>query len=145
MTKKAVTKVLELKGYARERQEAEVRAAREAVQRQEELLQALERRYRESDNEFCAKREQGCVTLQEIELFCGYLQHLTRQIQRQQAVVAAAAADLALRQRALVEAYQEEKLVTLLHDKIARGEARIADKAEQKRADYGFLTRRDVK
>jgi flagellar export protein FliJ len=145
MTRKAVSRVLELKGFAREQHEAEVAHARRRLLREEEKLRDLERQYRASNDEFQGGHERGGLALAEVELFCAYLRHLTRQIQLQKAVVSSCMTETAIKEQAMLEAYKEEKIVEVLHEKLLLAEIRETSQGEQKEADEHFLARRRVK
>ena len=142
MTRKMVTKVLEWKGFTREQIEAEVKRYRELLRQEEEKLASLERQYRTADGELSEKQCGGTMSAHELETFCTYLRHLMRQIGQQREVVAESAANAASREQAMLTAFQEEKLVEKLRDRIAKDEARATDRIEQRQADYGFLSRR---
>lgn len=140
-----ISKVLELKGFTREQIEAEVRKIREHVNSEQEKFDALERTYKMTCDSFACRQKDNAMPVQEMDLFYEYLKHLTKEMERQKKVVALRQAELDKRQKAVVEAFKEERLVEILHDKIQSAEARAADRMEQKEADSAFLMRKKEK
>jgi len=140
--RKTVSKVLELKGFTKEQLEAEVLKIREKLNSEQQKLAALEQTYAGNCAELTACQQKGTMPVRELNLFYAYLEQLTRQMKQQKMVIAQWQAELAEKQKAMVEAYKEQRLVEILHNKIVKAEVKEADRSEQKEADSNFLTRK---
>lgn len=143
--RKAVSKVLELKGFTREQLELEVKKTKDALDQEQERLAGLEQAFKKTSDEFTAKQEAGGVGVAELELFYEYLLRLCRQLERQKKTVEQRREEWEERKNAMVEAYKEQRLFEILRDKIVREEIREANHGEQKETDERFLTRRTGK
>ncbi len=84
----------------------------------------------------------GAIQATEIELFDTYLKHLAKQIDQQKSVVAVRAAEVDQKQKAMVEAFKEQRLFEKLHDKIVHEQDKEIVAGEQKEADFTFLCRK---
>ena len=142
MTKeKMVSKIVEIKEFNKEQLEAEVKKARERLNAEQVKLDELDREYRKTSADLAGKQA-GAVQATEIELFHTYLKHLARQIDQQKSVIAVRAAEVDQKQKAMVEAFQEQRLFEKLHDKIVHEQAAAISQGEQKEADFTFLCRK---
>lgn len=139
---KTVSKVLELKGFTREQLEAEVKKALQAFQHEQDKLDTLERELTAHFDEFCRKQDQGCINAREMDIYYTYGEHLHKQIELQQKCVLIRRNQLEEIQQAMVAAYQDERLMEILRDKLREQELRAADQKEQKETDFRFLARR---
>jgi flagellar export protein FliJ len=139
---KTVSKVLELKGFTREQLEAEVKKALQAFHHEQEKLEHLEQELKTHSKDFCSKQDQGCMNAREMDIYYTYGEHLHRQIEVQQKCALVRQTQLEEIQQSMVAAYQDERLMEILHEKIVVQEARAAGQGEQKEADFRFLVRR---
>ena len=139
---KMVSKVLEIKEYATERLEAEVRRAREKLGSEQEKLDSLEKTHASTCSEFTGRQMKGALPVREMELYYAYLKHLARQIEQQKKIVAVRRKEAEERQQAVVEAYKEQRLIEILHGKMVSYKVKQADQTEQKEMDYSFLARK---
>ena len=142
---KTVSKIIEIKEYTKEQLEAEVKKARERLNLEQEKLETLETAYGKTNADFMRKQTRGTMPVHEVELFTTYLKHIGRQIDQQKAAVARVAEDLDRKEKAMIEAYKEQRLFEILHDKILQGQIKEAALGEQKESDYNFLARKAVK
>ena len=140
---KTVSKILEVKGFTKEQREAEVKKASERLSAEEARLAELERECRRSGDDFAAKQAVCAVPVAQLELFYAYLKHLGKQIEQQKKIIAQRAAEHEKARLAMLEAYREQRLFELLHDKLDEEQRKEADQGEQKEADYQYLTRND--
>lgn len=139
---KIISRVLEIREYTTEQLEAEVKKARDRLFTEQEMLESFERVHQSTCSEFTERQTKGELPLRELELYYAYLKHLGRQIDQQKRIVAIRSDEVDACQRALMEAYREQRLVGKLHEKLVDRELRTADKVEQKEMDYSFLMRR---
>jgi len=139
---KTVSKILEVKEYTKEQIESEVKKARGRFNLEQEKLETLEREYKTTSADFTRKQLSGTMRVQEVDLFTTYLKHVGRQIDHQKSIVKLRIAELDEKQKAMIEAYKEQRLFEILHDKIVHGQIKEAALGEQKEMDYNFLTRK---
>lgn len=140
---KAISKVLELKGFTKEQLESEARRKKKELDREKRQLDFLENLYRKTEREFSDRQTAGSLAVCELELFSTYLFHIGGQVDRQRAAVLKRRMEVEEKEKALIEAYKEERLFEILHEKIVRAEIKQEILDEQKEADYNYLTRRE--
>jgi flagellar export protein FliJ len=139
---KMVSKVLEVKEIKREQIEAELRKARERLSAEQQTLLNLEQAYQENSIELTDRQVAGTLPVREMEVYYAYLKHVGKQIQQQKEIILLRQREVDDRQKGMVEAYKEQRLVEILHDKIICQEAKQADQAEQKNMDAEFIMRK---
>ena len=139
---KTVTKVLELKGFTREQMKTEVKKARDDFNHEKEKLDCLEEELKVHHEEFSRKQDRGAMGIRELDLFYMYFEHLSKLVDQQKKCVLVRQTDLDEKQREMNEAYTEQRLMEILHDKIVHEELRATIQGSQKEADYQFLARR---
>jgi flagellar export protein FliJ len=142
---KTVSKIIEIKEFRKEQIEAEIKKARERLGAEQAKLDALEREYAKTCADLVAKQMKGTMPVTEIELFQNYVKHVGKQIDQQKKVVAALVAEIDAQQKAMIEAYKEQRLFENLHDKIVHDQVKKVNKGEQKEADFTFLCRKAEK
>jgi flagellar export protein FliJ len=139
---KMVSKVLEVKEIKREQIEAEVRKTREKLSVEQQTLQDLEQAYKANSIELIDRQMAGTLPVCEMEVYYAYLKHVSKQIQQQKGIILIRQREVDDRQKCMVEAYKEQRLVEILHEKIVCQEAKEADQAEQKHMDAEFIMRK---
>jgi flagellar export protein FliJ len=139
---KMVSKVLEVKEIKREQIEAELRKAREKLSAEQQTLLNLEQAYQANSIELTDRQVAGTLPVREMEVYYAYLKHVGKQIQQQKEIILLRQREVDDRQKGMVEAYKEQRLVEILHDKIICQEAKQADQAEQKNMDAEFIMRK---
>lgn len=139
---KTVSKILELKGFAKEQLEVEVRRTRDELNSEVTALDHLEGRLEHTITEFNSRQNGGSINTNEVGLFYDYLLYLNRQIGRQREVVQRKLLELEEKQKAMLEAYKEKRLFEILHDKALHGEMRKTLLREQKEMDFDSISRR---
>lgn len=139
---KMVSKVLEVKEIKREQIEAEVRKAREKLSAEKQKLQDLEQAYKANSVELTDRQLAGTLPVREMDVYYAYLKHVCKQIQHQKEIVTIRQREVDERDKGMVEAYKEKRLVEILHDKIVCQEAKLAGQAEQKDMDAEFIMRK---
>jgi|MudIll2142460700_1097286.scaffolds.fasta_scaffold208688_2 flagellar export protein FliJ len=142
---KTVSKIIEIKEYTKEQHEAEVKKAREQLNHEQEKLEILEAAYAKTSADLTNKQASGTMPVHEVDLFTTYLKHVGRQIDQQKSVVTRYAEELDKKEKAMIEAYKEQRLFEILHDKIVQGQIKEAALGEQKETDYNFLARKALK
>jgi len=140
---KTVSRILELKELTTEQREAEVRKTAERLAAEEGKLTALEQEYQRSSDDFAAKQATGSLPVARLELFYTYLKHLGKQIDLQKKEIALRTAEHEQARLAMLEAYKEQRVLEKLQDKLEGERRKVADKSEQKEADFQYLTRND--
>ena len=143
MTRKTVSKVLELKEMTKEQLEAETGKARARLRVEEQRLADLERRFFETSAEFSSRQGAGALTMHDIETCASYCSGLTHRIRKQKELVAVRTREVTEKEHALVAAYREQRLVGILHDRLAHEERREQRAGEQREVDERFLLRRE--
>jgi len=139
---KTVNKVLELKGYNREQLKLEVKRARDAYHEEKEKLDCLEEELKVHHDEFSLKQDRGSIGIRDIDLFYLYFKHLGELVEQQKKCVLVRQLELDEKMKAMHEAYKEQRLMEILHGKIAHEELKAAIHGTQKEMDYQFLSRR---
>jgi flagellar export protein FliJ len=142
---KTVSKIIEIKEYTKEQHEAEVKKARKHLNLEQEKLEILEATYAKTCADLTQKQASGTMPVHEVDLFTTYLKHVGRQIDQQKSVVSRYAEELDRKEKAMIEAYKEQRLFEILHDKIVQGQIKEAALGEQKETDYNFLARKAMK
>jgi flagellar export protein FliJ len=138
---KTVSKIIEIKTFTKEQIEAEVKKAHERLDVEQKKQSALELNYRKMCAELTGKQMNGTLVCHEVDLYTLYLKHLGKQIELQQRIVAIRNEELETLRTAMVEAYKEQRLFEILHDKIVKERNKETDKREQKEMDSSFLSR----
>jgi flagellar export protein FliJ len=139
---KTVAKIIEIKEFNKEQLEIEVKKARERLHVEQAKLDELDREYKKTSADLTGKQASGTMPATEVELFHTYLKHLARMLEQQKSVLAIHAAEVDKKQKAMVEAFQEQRLFELLHGRIIQEQARELTQGEQKEADFTFLYRK---
>ena len=143
MTKeKMVSKIIEIKEFNKEQLDAEVRKAREQLNTEQMKLDGLDREYKKTSADLTGKQTDA-IHATEIELFHTFLKHLAKQIDLQTSIVAAHAKEVDQKQKAMVDAFKEQRLFEKLHDKIVHEQDKESSQSEQKVADFAFLCRKE--
>lgn len=139
---KTVSKIMEIKEINKDALKVEFRTAQECLDTEQKKMDALESAYKKTTMDFSNKQMRGTIPVHEIELYTTYLKHIGKQIEQQKGIVAIRAAELDNKQKAMVEAYKEQRLIEIMCDKITREQIKIVDQGEQKESDYNFLSRK---
>jgi len=139
---KTVTKVLELKGYTQEQLKLEVKKARDAYHHEKDKLDSLEEELKVHHDEFILKQSRSSIGIRDMDLFYLYFEHLDKLVEQQKKCVLVRQLELDEKMKAMHEAYKEQRLMEILHGRIAHEELRVAIQGAQKEMDYQFLSRR---
>lgn len=147
MTRKqqTVSKILEMKEFKKEQLQSEVGKAQERLNQEQAKAEVLEATYNTTNAAFMLRQMNGTIPVYEVDLCYTYLDHLNSKIEQQKRIVSISAEELKKIQQAMVEAYKEQHLIELLHDKIVQEQAKEADHCEQREMDYNFLLRKTGK
>jgi flagellar export protein FliJ len=140
-----VSKVLEVKEIRREQIEAEVRKARDKLSAEQQKLLDLEQAYKANCVELTDRQLAGTLPIREMDFYYAYLKHVGRQIQQQKEIIVLRQHEVDEREKGMVEAYKEQRLVEILHDKIVCQAAKQAGQDEQKHMDAEFIMRKAVR
>jgi len=141
---KTVSKILELKEFKKKQLQSEVGSAQERLNHEQAKVEVLEAAYKHTHAVFMLKQMSSTIPVSEVELCYTYLNHLISKIEQQMRIVAASAAQLEKIRKAMAEAYKEQHLIELLHDKIVQEQIKEADHSDQKESDYNYISRKSV-
>lgn len=143
MTKeRVVSRMEELKAFAKDRLAEEAGRAEELLHREERRLDELEAEYRRTVCELTAMQASGPVAASELSLFSSYLLECAKRIERQKEVVKKRRLELKAKRHAVYAAYKEQRVFELFHDRLVVEKTRDATTREQKESDERFLLRR---
>jgi flagellar export protein FliJ len=137
-----IGKVLQLKENLEEEIECEVRALRNAVDVHRSRLGILEKSYIESLDSFNRKQLEGGLAPHEMGIYYSYFFHLTKEMEAKKAEIARSLSDLDARQKALVAAHVETRVVESLKDRRSREFEKEDARKERKEMDFISSTRR---
>lgn len=139
---KIVSKVLEVKELKREQHEAEVRKAREKLSAEQQKLRDLEQSYKRNSVELTERQMADMLPVREMDVYYAYLKQIDKQTLRQKEIIRTQQREVEEREKGMVEAYKEQRLVEILHGKIVCQEAKQAGQTEQKLMDAEFIMRK---
>ncbi|MFN3480474.1 MAG: flagellar export protein FliJ, partial [Thermodesulfovibrionales bacterium] len=137
-----IEKIINLKGFTREQLELEARRRREELRIENERLEDLENLFNETINRFSEKQKTGHLDTKEISLFYDYISHMERRIKEQKKVVHKKRELLLEKEKEVMKAHREKRLLEILHDSLIKEEMKEALTREQKDMDLDFLMRR---
>lgn len=138
---KTVSKVLELKEFAQEQIETEVRKAKDELDTEQARLTSIEEALKNTLAQIDSEDRNCSAMIQGRDFFYSYMMHLNREIERQTRVVLKKTQELETKKNAMVEAYKEKRLIETLHDRILSKKMRESSLSEQKEADSNFISR----
>ena len=139
---RTVSRVLELKSFRKEELDLEARKARGLVSIEQAKLDAMEKTFEETAEELYERQKKTRMDVNEIGLFYEYCSYLTGQIELQKKVLEARQEELEAKQKALLEAYREEKVFETFRQRLLQEESREQERTEQKETDSLFLSKR---
>lgn len=142
MTSERIEKVINLKGFTKEQLELEARKRREELRIENERLENLENLFNETINKFSEKQNSGHLDTKEISLFYDYISYMERRIKEQKKVVHKKRELLLEKEREVMKAHREKRLLEILHDSAIKEEMKDTLMREQKDMDLDFLMRR---
>lgn len=142
MTSERIEKVINLKSFTKEQLELEARKRREELRIENERLENLENLFNETINKFSERHHSGHLNTEEISLFYGYISYMERRIKEQKRVVHKKRELLLEKEREVMKAHREKRLLEILHESAIKEEMKKALTREQKEADLDFLMRR---
>ncbi|MFN3395338.1 MAG: flagellar FliJ family protein [Thermodesulfovibrionales bacterium] len=142
MTSERIEKVINLKSFTKEQLELEAKKRREELRIENEKLENLENLFNETINKFSEKQNSGHLNTKEISLFYDYISYMERRIKEQKKVVHKTRELLLEKEREVMKAHREKRLLEILHDSAIKEEMKEALAREQKDLDLDFLMRR---
>lgn len=137
-----IEKVINLKSFTKEQLELEARKRREELRIENEKLENLENLFNETITRFSEKQVSGHLNTKEISLFYDYISYMERRIKEQKKVVHKKRELLLEKERQVMKAHREKRLLEILHDSAIKEEMKEALTREQKDMDLDFLMRR---
>lgn len=140
MTSERIKKIINLKGFTKEKLEAEARKRREELIIETEKLERLETLLKETLKKFT--QESGPINNEELGLFHEYIVYLERQILKQKKVVQEKKNLLMEKEKEVMTIHREKRLFEILNEGIIKEEKREALLKEQKEMDIDFIMRR---
>ncbi len=142
MKSRMVAKILKLKGYAKEQIELEVKKNRNELNDEKMKLDSLKDISQATLDEFHHNYNGGPASMAELELFHRYFSNLNRRIELQRMNVYKKMSVLEAKQKEMYQAYKEERLIEIIHERLWFREVREVLSSEQKEMDYNFLSRK---
>ena len=142
MKSRRIAKILKLKGYAKEQIELEVKKNRNELNDEKMKLDSLKDISQATLDEFHHNYNGGPASMAELELFHRYFSNLNRRIELQRMNVYKKMSVLEAKQKEMYQAYKEERLIEIIHERLWFREVRDVLSSEQKEMDYNFLSRK---
>jgi flagellar export protein FliJ len=142
MTRERVARVLELKTFAKEMLEMELARGIKELNEEKEKLAVLEDVLAKATEEFQQRCSEGRTDILTLDLFHGYLMQMTGQIHVQRKAVVCKDAAVQEIRGTFSEAYKEERLIEILHEKLSQRELKEHMRQEQKEIDLNYSTKR---
>lgn len=142
MTSKRITRMLELKEFAKDICETELKKSMESLQTEKDKLNFIETKLHKTLSEYKKLHEDGLINVHKLELFYDYLLHINRQAEKQKEVISKKTIDVEKKKDKAISAYKEKKMMEIIHNKIIKEENKESDKKEQKELDFNFLFRK---
>lgn len=142
MTSERIERVINLKSFAKDQLEIELRKKREELKIENEKLEKLENLFNETMNKFSERQNAGPLNTEEIDLFYDYISYMEQQIKKQKRVVHKKRELLLEKEREVMKVHREKRLLEILHDSAVKEEMKEALTKEQKEIDLDFLMRR---
>jgi flagellar export protein FliJ len=142
MKSRRIAKILKLKRYAKELIELEVKKNRNELNDEKMKLDSLKDISQATLDEFHQNYNGGPASMAELELFHRYFSNLNRRIELQRMNVYKKMSVLEAKQKEMYQAYKEERLIEIIHERLWFREVREVLSSEQKEMDYNFLSRK---
>jgi len=142
MKSRRIAKILKLKGYAKEQIELEVKKNRNELNDEKMKLDSLKDISQATLDEFHQNYNGGPASMAELELFHRYFSNLNRRIELQRMNVYKKMSVLEAKQKEMYQAYKEERLIEIIHERLWFREVREVLSSEQKEVDNNFLSRK---
>ena len=140
--RQTISKVLELKAFAQEQLDNEVKKAGLKLNDEREKLDRLEHTRARAEERFKKGQNNGTMQVSEMGLFYDYLTHIGRQIDEQRGVLVKVSQEFEIRRREMLEVYREKRVFEKFRDRIVYEEDRRALVLEQNESDYHFISKR---
>lgn len=139
---KTLTKIIEFKKFKKEEIEIEVKRLKDALDVEMAKLDSLEGKLKDSIEKFNVKQKDNFINGQEIEFFYNCFSYFNSEAVRQKKVVVSKRIELEEKQKTMLAAYKEKRLLEIMHDKIVTEGIKEAMRIEQKEADSDFLSKK---
>ncbi len=140
--KRTISKVLELKEFAQEQLEAEVKKTGDRLNTEKERLENLEDTFLRTEDKFKSGQGKGRLEISEVSLFYDYLSYLDRQIKEQKSAVFRLNTEFEMRKSDMLEVYKEKRILEKFRDRIICEDDRKALIVEQDEADYNYISKK---
>lgn len=134
-----VSRVLELKKLILERHELELKRGMGELDIEKAKLDFLDEAMKNTREGF--KQKNGIVNIGELEILVSYLIQLSKDIKDQEESIRTKSREVEEKQKEMLEAYKENRILEILNDKMSGEENKKASLAEQKWADFLSLSK----
>ncbi len=136
-----VSKILQIKEHKKEQAELEVKKITSLINKAEDKLSSLEKKFIETTEVFHQKQKSGTASIDEIGLFYNYFSQLNNEMSAKKKEISERHKELNIRQNELIEAYKEKRVFETLRDGIVARDIKEKDISEQKEMDFMFLAK----
>ncbi|MBF0565399.1 MAG: flagellar FliJ family protein [Nitrospirae bacterium] len=138
---KTLERIQQLREYKKNEIAQEVRRAAMFLHMEEKNLGLMETELNENIIALDKKKIAPATSIHEITLFYDYIDTMYRKIDGQKVIINKIAMELAAKERELLEAFKDVKVIETLKDKIVNEEKKRQSTLEQKTMDYLYLSR----
>jgi flagellar export protein FliJ len=139
VTSKRISKILELKQFAKDICETELKKSLESLQTEEAKLNFIEKKLQKTFTDYKKMHEDGLINIYELEMFYDYLLHMSKQAEKQKEVISKESMDVEKKKDKVISAHREKKMVEIIHNKMLTKENKESEKKEEKESDLNFL------
>lgn len=139
MTRKRISRILELKQFTKDICETELKKSLESLQTEKTKLTHIEKDMQKTLSDYKEMHKDGLVNIHELEMFNNYLFHMNKQAGKQKEVISKKTLDVEKKKDKMINAYKEKQMVEIIHNKLLQKEIKESDKKEQKQLDFNFL------
>jgi len=142
VTSKRISRILELKQFAKDICETEFKKSLESLQAEKAKLNLIENKLQKTFFDYKKMYQDGLINIYELEMFYDYLIHMNKQAAIQKEVVSRKTIDVEKKKDKVVSAHKEEKIIEIIHNRMLKEESKDSDRKEQKELDLNFLHRK---
>ncbi len=139
MLSKRISKLLQLKEYKKDICETELQKTKESLDLEQKKLTAIERDIEEIISKYNECRQEGFLSIQQLEFLTNYLLYMNEKAEKQKSIVEKKIKEVHKKTEIALEALREKQVVEMMFDRLIKEEAKITAKNEQKEQDLNFL------
>lgn len=137
-----LSKIVKFKKLKKEEIASEINQLADALDAEKAKLNFLENKLRNAIEKSNVKQKDSFISGREIEHFYNCFLYFNKEAAKQEKVVLSRHIELKEKQKAMLDAYREKRLLEIMHDKIASEGVKEIMRNEQKEADSDFLSKK---